>query len=87
MYKVISHWDGYKKKDLHEFHEDALKEAHEKASKDHYEDRTWYVMEIHDVIQNERQPLPTVGVKVNVETAKALFGESDGDATTLQIED
>ncbi len=87
MYKVITSWEPYKAKDVHELHEDALKEAHERAAKDHYEDRTFYVMEIHDAVQGEKQDLPTVGVQVNVETAEALFGKSDGDEAPLQIED
>ncbi len=87
MYKVISSWESWKAKDMFEFHEDAVKKAHDRASKDYHESRTFYVVEVMDAIQAERDALPTIGVEVNNATKEALFGESDGDEAVLQIED
>ena len=86
MYKVVSSWGNWKTEDMFEFHEDALKKAHERAAKDHFEERTFYVVEIHDAVKPERQDMPTLGVEVNSATQKALFGESDGDAALLSDE-
>lgn len=87
MYKVVSSWEAWKDKEVHEFHEDALKEAHKRSSNDHHEDRTFYVVEVMDAVQHQREPLPTVGVEVNNETAKALFSKGDDKANALSLDD